>query len=304
MLRTILVPLDGSPLAEQALPHACRLARQTGADLVLLRAAPYVTNPGHPSTPLRVTVHDAATYLVGQRRELAEQGINARCEALHAAPLRAITFAARKVGADLIVMSTHGHSGLRRVLLGSVAEAVVQQSATPVFLVRADSPASAPSTGPYRRVLVPLDGSMFAETALQYLLTSGCNPQQVALLCATPTGRPPLLEHALDHAQPDEVQTLARRYLAYVTEHYLHGHASLIEVPSGHAGQAIADAAHAEHTDFIVMATHGHAGLDRLARGSVARFVLRHAPVPLLLVHGGAPAATAEPPSVTTMVPA
>ena len=95
MVRSILVPLDGSEVAEQALPRACRLARLTGAELVLLRAAPFAANSGKSSSPLRVTVRDAEDYLQAVEHRLADPGLRVHTEVLHSDPVRAITFTAR-----------------------------------------------------------------------------------------------------------------------------------------------------------------------------------------------------------------
>lgn len=297
MLRTLLVPLDGSVVAEQALPHARRLAQQTGADLLLVRAAPYHHDPARPISPLRVTAREAEAYLQALQFRLADQHLHVRIKVLQTDPVRAITFAALRHAADLIAMSTHGYSGLQRLLLGSVADAVVHRTPKPVFLVRA-SESPKPPADPYRKVLVPLDGTPFAETALPYLLKMGCNPQEIVLLYAASSGASFPFEKRPEIPAPADVTPLqtslnreqreALRYLTEVSERYLHGRATRMEVQVASAGQAIAEAAYAEGIEFIVMATHDRTGFDRLIHGSVAGEVLRQAPVPVLLLHGAA----------------
>lgn len=297
MLRTLLVPLDGSPQGEQALPHACRLARQTGAGLVLVRAAPYGHDPGRRPSTLRVTVRDAETYLQALQRQLMAVDLPVRIEVLHTDPVRAITFTALRQAVDLIVMSTHGYTGLHRLLLGSVAEAVVRHTPRPVFLVRASDQPQLPPVGPFRKVLVPLDGTPFAETALTYLLGMGCHPQEIVLLRALPSPAssvfedlPPGIPASVDRDQLQE--TLSREaaeaesYLAQVARHSLAGYATRIETPVGSAGRAIGESAYGEGIECIAMATHARTGFDRVAHGSVATDVLRCAPVPVLLLHG------------------
>jgi nucleotide-binding universal stress UspA family protein len=297
MSGTILVPLDGSEVAEQALPHACRLARLTNAEIVLLRAAPFASNAGKSPSPRRVTVRDAEDYLAALWHRLAGEGLRVRTVVLHTAPARAITFTARTQGADLIVMSTHGYSSVQRFLLGSVAEAVLRQTTTPVFCIRASEHPPALRVSPYRKVLVPLDGTSFAETALTYLQGADCFlPAKIVLLRAIvpdislygaePSGSSVMVEPGQVQLIIDQEQAAAKQYLAQVRERYLEGRDSTVRIPAGFAAQAIVEAANESDIEFIVMATHGRTGFDRLAHGSVAHHVLRHASVPVLLLHG------------------
>jgi nucleotide-binding universal stress UspA family protein len=297
MSGTILVPLDGSEVAEQALPHACRLARPANAEIVLLRAAPFASNAGKSPSPRRVTVRDAEDYLAALWHRLAGEGLRVRTVVLHTAPARAITFTARTQGADLIVMSTHGYSSVQRFLLGSVAEAVLRQTTTPVFCIRASEHPPALRVSPYRKVLVPLDGTSFAETALTYLQGADCFlPAKIVLLRAIvpdislygaePSGSSVMVEPGQVQLIIDQEQAAAKQYLAQVRERYLEGRDSTVRIPAGFAAQAIVEAANESDIEFIVMATHGRTGFDRLAHGSVAHHVLRHASVPVLLLHG------------------
>lgn len=300
MIRTILVPLDGSELAEQALPHAGRLARLTGAELVLLRAAPFAADPGKPPSPLRVTVRDAEDYLQALWHRLADAGVRARTEVLHSAPAEAIAFTARACGAELIVMCTHGYTGVQRFLLDSVAEAVLRQTTTPVFFVRASDQPQPPRDDPYGKVLVPLDGTPFAETALTYLHGAGCCfVAGIVLLRAVAPPVPPYSADLSGLAAPvaleplqwtiDQEQEAARQYLAQVVARQRDGRITVSHVQTGSAAQAIVEAASEQGIELIVMATHDRTGLDRLTHGSVARHVLRHASVPVLLLHGADP---------------
>jgi nucleotide-binding universal stress UspA family protein len=138
-LRTILVPLDGSELAERALPEAADLARQPGAQLLLVRAAeahvPAVVDP--TEAQVRV-VQEAERYLAGVQARLAATGVtDVQTSVWYGPPAYAIIEAARLRHADLIVMTTHGRSGLGRLILGSVAESVLRGTTTPILLLRA-----------------------------------------------------------------------------------------------------------------------------------------------------------------------
>ena len=303
MISTILVPLDGSPLAEQALPHACRLASTTGAGLVLVRAAPHVAIAGAPASPLRVTVREAEAYLAVLRQRLAGEGFAVSTVALHDTALHAITHTARTSGAEIIVISTHGRTGVGRTMLGSVADEVLRHTTLPVLLVRAAEAPAAPGRGPYGRILVPLDGTALGETALGYLARGelGRAGEVVALRAISPDagslvyGMP---GYAARQARADEqARAEATTYLDRVVEAHLPGWTYRAEVLMDTPDGAI-QAAALEGIDLVVMATHGRTGLGRLAYGSIAERVLRHATAPVLLLHGvqaATPVPTPEP---------
>jgi nucleotide-binding universal stress UspA family protein len=138
-LGTILVPLDGSALAETALPRALDLAEISGGHLLLLRAAQASTLPGIDPIEDQVrAVKEAETYLAGVEARLRQRS-SVKVESIvwYGPAAVAIVEAARARGVDEIVMTTHGRSGLGRLLLGSVAESVLRGTTTPILLLRA-----------------------------------------------------------------------------------------------------------------------------------------------------------------------
>lgn len=147
MYSKILVPLDGSPLAEAALGHACELARGTDAEIILLEAA----QDGLAAVPeARVHATPAEVYGAAIRgmkylREVADrlrrQGNRVRCGVLEGEPASAILSFAHRENVDLIVMGTHRRSGLARAMRGSVAETVAIATHRPVVLVKGGPPA-------------------------------------------------------------------------------------------------------------------------------------------------------------------
>ena len=147
-LATILVPLDGSPLAEGALPKALELAEISGARLLLLRAVQARSLPGMDPTDAQVkVVEEAEEHLARVGDRLADLGFKKveRSVWYGSAPY-AIVEAARLYKVDLIVMTTHGRSGLGRLILGSVAESVLRGTTTPILLLRAaEAPVEAPA---------------------------------------------------------------------------------------------------------------------------------------------------------------
>jgi nucleotide-binding universal stress UspA family protein len=148
-ISTILVPLDGSNLAETALPPAVDLAQQHGARLVLLRAVEAHTAPMGDRVQAQVdAVREAEGYVDGVRERVRKAGVtNADTSVWYGPPAVSIVEAARYRGADLIVMSSHGRTGLGRLVLGSVAERVLRGTRVPILLIRpGDAPIDAPLT--------------------------------------------------------------------------------------------------------------------------------------------------------------
>lgn len=282
MLKTVLVPLDGSPLAKQAVPYAVRLIRTTGAKLVLFRAS-----TAEPRAEVANALHDELASL---GREIQRDGAVVETRVAFDLPHAAILAAAREAQADLIVMSTHGRSGIGRWISGSVADQVMRHADVPVLLVPAARSQAWPEDRALR-VLVPLDGSALAAEAL--------GPAQEL---AQATAAEVLLMHAVD--SPAYRYTDAYPYTLYALDARLreareglepvaselrargltvHVHAS-----TGSPATAIVDLARERGADAIVMATHGSGGLTRLLMGSVATGTIERANVPVLVVRSGA----------------
>jgi len=136
MYNKILVPLDGSEVAEKILGQVVDLARLTGAEIVLLRVALARTFPGADPTDKQVEVVDRAEkYLAGVKEKLEKEGLKVSVHVRYGHDAGEILEHAQEV--DLVAMSTHGRTGLGRWALGSVAERVLRHSPKPVLLVRA-----------------------------------------------------------------------------------------------------------------------------------------------------------------------
>jgi nucleotide-binding universal stress UspA family protein len=152
MYKRVLVPLDGSELAEQALPHALAQARHFQAELILLRVVePFAYCRGISLAgmeQIRQQTHTwAHEYLERLASDIQQQGISVRNVTIDGRPHTGIAEFAETNDVDLIVMSTRGQSGLSRWLMGSVADRVVTGAAVPVLLVRASrSSSQAPSS--------------------------------------------------------------------------------------------------------------------------------------------------------------
>ena len=187
-MKRILVPLDGSPLAERALPVAAKLATATDGMLILVQALAAPVEYGSPLIPQAIPLPDveqeryAQAYLTRQTELPMLSGVPTETCVLANTPALAILNAAAEHRADLIVMTSHGRSGFNRWIFGSVAEHVARQAQIPVLMLRqqqlafwtdgaelVESPTAPgiPETLPELCILVPLDGSPLAEAALE-----------------------------------------------------------------------------------------------------------------------------------------
>ncbi|HXT35742.1 MAG TPA: universal stress protein [Chloroflexota bacterium] len=301
MIDTILIPLDGSPLAEQGLHTARGLARETGAALLLLTARPFSMLSGADEREKeRIALRKTQQYLQRTRQALESQGFTVRVQMMPGNAVSAILFTAEaeadRIG--LISMATHGHTGLRHALLGSVAAAVVRESTTPLLLTRAAGRSNPPEVTPYQRILVALDGTPFAETALRFLAAHRLGRAGELMLLRVVTREPiwPLPmgyagnEAVMFYQQAREVterdQQEADEYLRSLGAAQLPGWTWKPVVALDDPAAAILEAARTGQADLIVLATHARQGLDRLLHGSVAHEVLKRAEIPVLLLHG------------------
>lgn len=144
----ILVPLDGSALAEAVLPHVEELARPGGATVLLLRAVEAHTLPGADPTEAQIkVVEEGETYVAEVAERLRATGVqNVETSVWYGPPAYAIVEAARLQRVDLIAMTTHGRSGLGRLIMGSVAESVVRGTTIPILLIRVpEAPVETPA---------------------------------------------------------------------------------------------------------------------------------------------------------------
>lgn len=296
MYRTILVPLDGSSLSEQALPMATALAQAMGAQLILVQV---ICTPGVDREEVqRKTEAEAKEYLAGVAGQLAERGLQAAIALSYGTVVEGILSAIELRQANLVVMCTHGRSGLKRWLYGSVAEALLGRSPVPVLLVRPADLVVTPSPESGRpQVLVPLDGSALAEAVLPHAeaLAEALNGTLVLLqVVILRVPRAPELFLAstwMRFVKEEEAQ--AENYLARVADRLKQDGLCVqtvvrsvqTVVESDTAAEVILqEARRAAGPGLVVMATHGRTGLKRLLFGSVAMAVLQRGLRPLLLL--------------------
>jgi nucleotide-binding universal stress UspA family protein len=283
MLRTILVPLDGSRLAERALKYATAIAVPTGAGLILMRVV--------VETEARQA---AERYLNDTARGLRQRGFD--CDT--ATPARSaadwMVAEAESREVDLVAMSTHGRTGPGRWLFGSVAESVVASSLVPVLVERAWQPIRRdPLLTERPTLLVPLDGSALAELALQPACDLADNLGGELILLRVDARATDVLRDEFGRTiesvdqQEDRARELAGDYLNRAASAVRTQWPSLpvhTETGLGAPAAGIVDAATRANAAIVFMATHGHTGLRRAVTGSVAGEVLEQGTTPLILI--------------------
>ncbi|MGE5603755.1 MAG: universal stress protein [Nitrososphaerales archaeon] len=290
MYHTLLVPLDGSEYSERALPLAMILARHLGAQLVLMRAASASVFPGADATQAEVrAVEEAQTYLVKMKAEMSGQGVSIEIALPYGDAAEEILQEIGTRHADLVVMCTHGRSGLGRWIFGSVAEKVLAHSTAPVLLVRPTGAATTLELEPAQAgLLVPLDGSAFAESVLPHAKALAClfGRRLMLLRVVEPPRNAYAFAEAALVAAPSNVPARdAETYLEEVAQRLRDPGLSVqTVVREGWAADVIAYGCRELQPGLIVMATHGRAGVARLLLGSVALEVVRRSPLPVMLI--------------------
>lgn len=291
MIETILVPLDGSELAEQVLPYAKMLASKTEAELVLLSAVvPVQTWLGASSTRARwkEEAAKATSYLESVRQQISAAG-KVRTKVMWGTAADCIRDTADTEGADLIAMTTHGRSGLPRLVMGSVAGEVLHTARQPVLLVRAGQ-GQPPSEVNIKRILVPVDGSPLSASVLPFIesLAQRLDADLILERVVTPPvvrrGLPvglDLIEDAAAGVYLDKLGETIKRRGIKVQE----------EVSVGYPAQAILDAADRYSADLVAMSSHSRSAVGRWLMGSTADAVVRQAHRPCLVVRPPAVAA-------------
>jgi nucleotide-binding universal stress UspA family protein len=305
MCHSILVPLDGSALSEQALPVALSVARRANAALQLA----YVSVDSHSgySDGRDARAHQPGrAYLEAWAEQLRGLGCRATSVALldsRAADedsvevmphdrliARALHTHAVATGVDLVVMTTHSRGEVARMWLGSVADRLVRELSVPILLVRPrQPPPDMDQEQLFRHVLIPLDGSPQAEAVLEYavaliaLMGARCTLlQAIDPLLAGHTIPPYTV--GLTKREAEQLQAEAGNYLTRIAAQLRTQSVSVqAHVVIAEPADAILAYAGEHAVDLIAMATHGRRGLSRMVMGSVASQVVHDAHTPVLL---------------------
>ena len=304
MYKRMLVPLDGSRLAELALIYAKELAGRLDIDMILL----HVRSQGDSELdPIhRVYVQKTSETVEREAQEIQQRmGIRPGGKAVRVHGELAVGSSAEEIlryvdknDIDLILMTTHGHSGIKRWAIGSVADKVLRASRVPVCLVRAGIPRDiVGDKWLTKTMLIPLDGSELAESVLPHVEAlakqRGSKPVDVVLLSicelpVSPSLRSPDMFVSREEYEKQEIagrKQASEQYLSDV-EKRLKGSGINVrtEVLVGKPADEIIDYANKNRFNLIVISTHGESGVSRWAYGSVADKVLHGASSPVFLV--------------------
>jgi nucleotide-binding universal stress UspA family protein len=295
LITRLLVPLDGSALAERILPAAASVATKLGASLTLLhvleRDAPTSIHGEQHLAESRA----AEAYLTRLVDGLRADGLDANYH-VHPNPERdvaqSIVSHAAELTNDLVVMSTHGRGGMRDVVAGTIAEQVVRKGSTPVLLLR---PGTEPAVGlDLHRVMAPLDGSHDAELALAYAdVLARAWGAQLLLVRVVPyrgdlAGDQAALASMLPSATEAALEIEREDAVAYLGElaasRQRAGLDAQVAVLRGDPTSTLLDCADKRGADLVVVVTHGRVGLHAFWTASVGHRLAERLTKPVLLL--------------------
>jgi nucleotide-binding universal stress UspA family protein len=287
----IIAATDFSAVAEAAVAQAMVIARRHGAELVLLHVCPVIEHePGHLETGkpnpweqrIQADLAERRARLEEMRSALSGQGVEVSHMVIDDVAHDAIIASAATLNATLIAVGTHGRTGLRRLLLGSVAERVVRGSEIDVLVAR---PAEGISVG-FRRILVPTDFAPRSRHALEvaaglvarggsidvhhYWQTPIFGPVPEPAVIET-TNQSSLSERGAELIEPYQGKDFSVSFMAQ----------------AAHPTQGILETLDTGDHDLVVMGSHGRRGPRRWILGSVAEATVRHAPCSVMVVKGG-----------------
>ena len=319
-MKRILVPLDGSPLAESALGVAARIAHASDGTILLVQVigspgtiTPYMYSSDMAQSPqlthdlIEMEQENAETYLGEIARLNMLAGIQIEPTIVSGSAGMSILDTAKEEDVDLIVMSSHGETGFKRFVLGSVAQYVSRHSPVPVLVLQGDESApfraSPDPKHPTRSItaLVALDGSALAEASLEpaaYVVAALATPTQGTLLLSTVANKQ---ADRAKHGSEEFMRDEAKKYLIGIGERLQGsdiGKLNLVIewsieesknvanalIEAAESGKAIESSHEFTGCDLIAIATHGRGGLKRLMAGSVTEDVLGSTNLPMLIV--------------------
>jgi nucleotide-binding universal stress UspA family protein len=284
MFTRLLVPLDGTPESNAALPLARTVALATGGSVLLLRVVGDRDSSDNPAG-----VGDVTEALSRTARELAGSGLQVDSIVRQGVPADEILSQVQSQRVDLIVMRTHARAGIQRAVIGSVAERVLAHSSVPVMTLRPGGR----RISRFERLLVPVDGSPGGAVALATAV--GLAKATDATIGLVQVVVPiPMQAWAASNAMPyydpmwdEEALTTAKSYVAGLVGRLrdagvkASGDARVVaDLPTG-----VLEMAENFNADLIVMSTHARTGVARAVLGSVADALVRTADCPVLLIH-------------------
>jgi len=305
MIRSILVPLDGSDFAEHALPIAADLARKAGAVLHLVRVLATLAVEGWAGVPVPDVsdLHerqDEQAYLADVSRRLTEKApLTIETDLLEGDVVVALKEYAVEEAIDLVVMVTHARGAVGRFFLGSIADDLVAAVSQPILLVHpGEGKPDLAREAPLRSIVVPLDGTPLAENAVWPAVEMAklFDSELVLVRVERPALLPSYLPdgYGIEPGLATQTEEMAAREREEAKK-YLAQVASMLAVRGvkvrtdvvidERVARGILADADAHHAGLIAIETHGRRGLSRLFLGSVADEVVRGGEVPVLMHH-------------------
>lgn len=301
MFDTILVPLDGSQLADCVLPHVMAIARPFHAEIMLLR----ILEKSHGDTSAQVfdllnwqiNKTRAALYLDKIQTRLQKSNVRVETEVLEGLTAEGITEYAQNQGMKLIILSSHGRHGLTQWGISSVTQKIILSAQTSLLIVRAHqygaNTGELKETTIYQHILVPLDGSQRAENVLP-VITQLANFHKstihlVRVIQPPEMARqmPPVREDVeLSNLVVKRNQEEAERYLEQLkSRSYLEGLAIQTHlITSDSAAVALHQLEEQEHIDLVALSAHGHSGNHHWPYGSMVNNFILYGRMSLLIV--------------------
>lgn len=301
-MKNILVPLDGSELAESAVRPALALAARHDATVHLayvvsdVPPVPFAFPDKDALGPwLKEEERQAGEYLDGIEERLASSAGGQVAAQVRLGPIvPTLLELSDELNADLIVLTTHGRGAWERVWLGSVADEMIRHATRPLLILRADGEASEPfSDESYpARVLVPLDGSPEAESVLtplqEVLPAAGSRLILTSVLHPVPFASSYLPDTVSEDEVWKEHEARITEYLEALANRLRESEGSQMDVRimvSRHTAQSLLELAADERVEMIAVSTHGRGGAGRLLFGSIADKLIRGGTVPVLAAH-------------------
>ena len=284
--RRILVPLDGSELAERAIPYSKTIAKTKGSELILFTVSLAMVE--QMDRPMKA-------YLELNANELQSQGIKTSTAIAYGNIADEIIGFADKSKIDLIIISTHGYSGIKRWVLGSVARKVLYGTCAHVLLIKSKAPKV--SQVEFKKVLLPLDGSPFSETPIPSVeeLLKGTEAEIVLTVISEPPLVPSYGDRPINPTWERHQATLwadmqkqASEYLkkleAEIEKRGAKAKSQVIQGELGKVAEGIMRVAQKENVNLIAMATHGRTGASHWVYGSIANRIVEQSVQPVLLI--------------------
>lgn len=283
MWKKILVPLDGSDLAELALPYAQELVSAFDSELILL----YVSEPAEHEY-----LHMHQLYLEKTAVQMNKLVKRVSPLVVSGKPVEEIVKYTEKNDIGLIIMASHGHSGIIPWATGGIASKVIDATGVPLLLIKTTKPRRK-TKGKHliSRILLPLDGSEAGEAAITRVKELKFRFEaEVILLEVVPEGRHIRTIGGLDYIlfPEQELETFkaeARGYLDKVYKRMQRGKGELkVEIKSGEVVKEILNFARKKKASLIAISSHGHSGMTKWVFGSTAQEIIQNSPIPVLVV--------------------